>query len=138
MTYSNLRRGPGGRPTAQAYSNIGLQTQVLSATPEELISLLLDGARVAVIKAKIHLENGQIAERGEAISKAINIVESGLKSAINHEKGGEVATHLNQSYDLIVYHLMQANLNADAKRLTIAENMLSTLLESWQQATKKA
>lgn len=137
MTYSALRRGPGGRPTVQSYSNIGLETQVLSAAPEELISLLLDGARVAVIKAKIHLENDQIAERGLAISKAIDIVDTGLKASLDHEKGGEVAAQLAQTYDLILYHLMQANLHADKERLAIAENMLTTLLETWREATKK-
>lgn len=137
MTYSALRRGPGGRPTVQSYSNIGLETQVLSAAPEELISLLLDGARVAVIKAKIHLENDQIAERGLAISKAIDIVDTGLKASLDHEKGGEVAAQLAQTYDLILYHLMQANLHADKERLDIAENMLTTLLETWREATKK-
>lgn len=137
MTYSALRRGPGGRPTVQSYSNIGLETQVLSATPEELISLLLDGARVAVIKAKIHLENDQTAERGLAISKAIDIIDTGLKASLDHEKGGEVAAQLAQTYDLILYHLMQANLHADKERLDIAENMLNTLLETWREATKK-
>lgn len=137
MTYSALRRGPGGRPTAQSYSNIGLETQVLSATPEELITLLLDGARVAVIKAKIHLDNDQIAERGQAISKAIDIVDTGLKSTLDQEKGGEVAAQLLQTYDLILYHLMQANLHSDKARLDIAESMLTSLLDTWREATKK-
>lgn len=137
MTYSALRRGPGGRPTVQSYSNIGLETQVLSATPEELISLLLDGARVAVIKAKLHLDNDQVAERGQAISKAIDIIDTGLKASLDHEQGGEVAAQLAQTYDLILYHLMQANLHADKERLDIAENMLNTLLETWREATKK-
>lgn len=137
MTYSALRRGPGGRPTAQAYSTIGLETQVFSASPEELISLLLDGARVAVIKAQIHLDNNQIAERGQAISKAIDIVDTGLKSAIDKEKGGEVAQQLLHAYDLILYHLMQANLHGDKSRLETAETMLTSLLETWREATKK-
>lgn len=137
MTYSAPRRGPGGRPTAQSYANIGLETKVFSATPEELVSLLFDGARAAVLKAKLHLENNQIAERGESISKAVDIVETGLKSSVNKEKGGEVANHLIASYDLIVYHLMQANLHADLDRLNIAEQMLTTLSDAWKEATKK-
>lgn len=137
MTYSALRRGPGGRPTVQAYSNIGLETKVFSASPEELIAMLIDGARAAVIKARLHLENNQIAERGESISKAINIVESGLKAAVNKEKGGDIAEQLITTYDLIVYHLMQANLHADVERLNIAEQMLTTLGDTWKEATKK-
>lgn len=137
MTYSAPRRGPGGRPTAQAYANIGLETKVFSASPEELISLLFDGARAAVMKAKLHLANHQIAERGQALSKAIDIVETGLKSSINQEKGGEIAAQLITTYDLIIYHLMQANLRAELKHLDIAEQMLTTLSDTWKEATQK-
>lgn len=137
MTYSAPRRGPGGRPTAQAYANIGLETQVFSATPEQLISMLLDGARAAVIKAQLHMQQGQIAERGEAISKAIDIVDSGLKASVNKDKGGEVATHLITTYDLMVLHLTQANLHSDEKRLKIVEQMLDTLIEAWATATSE-
>ena len=43
MTYSNPR-GPRGPRSVQAYANIGLETEVLSARPERLITLLYDGA----------------------------------------------------------------------------------------------
>lgn len=136
MTYAP-RRGPGGRPTAQSYANIGLETKVFSASPEELISLLFDGARAAILKARLHFENNQIAQRGEAISKAIDIVETGLKLSVSKEKGGEIADQLIIAYDLIVYHLTQANLHSDPKRLDIAEQMLTTLSDTWKEATQK-
>ena len=135
MTYSLARRGPGGRPTAQAYATIGLETKVFSATPEQLISMLFDGACVAISKARIHFQQGNIAERGAAISKALDIVESGLKASVNKEQGGEVAEHLIASYDLIQYHLTQANLHSDEDRLGIAESMLKTLGDAWNEAT---
>lgn len=135
MTYSAPRRGPGGRPTVQAYANIGLETEVFSATPEQLIAMLLDGARTAVIKAKIHLQQEQIAERGAAISKAIDIIDSGLKGSVNKEQGGEVANHLIQSYELMIHHLTLANLHSDEKRLSTVEQMLDTLIEAWATAT---
>ncbi len=132
-------RKPGvGRHSVQSYNTVGLQTKVFSATPEELIALLIDGARTSVIKAKLHLENGEIAQRGEAISKAIDIVDSGLKATVNSELGGEVATQLIANYDLIIYHLMQGNLHSDAKRLDIAQNMLQSLGDAWKEATAKA
>lgn len=136
MTYAP-RRGPGGRPTAQSYANIGLETKVFSSSPEELISLLFDGARAAIIKARLHFENGEIAGRGNAISKAIDIVDTGLKLSVSKEKGGEIADQLIIAYDLIVYHLTQANLHADPKRLDIAEQMLTTLSDTWKEATQK-
>lgn len=131
------RRPSGGRRAINSYATIGLQTQVLSASPEELITLLFDGARAAVIKAKLHLENGQIAQRGESISKAIDIVDTGLKASVSKEKGGQVAEQLITTYDLIVYHLMQANLKSEVKHLDIAEQMLTTLSDTWKEATQK-
>ena len=99
--------------------------------------MLFDGGRAAILKAKLHFENNQIAQRGEAISKAIDIVETGLKLSVSKEKGGEIADQLIIAYDLIVYHLTQANLHADPKRLDIAEQMLTTLSDTWKEATQK-
>lgn len=133
MTYG---RRPGvGRHSIGSYATVGLQTEVFSATPEELISLLIDGARSSVIKAKMHLDNGEIAERGAAISKAIDIVDTGLKSVVDKEKGGEVATQLIANYDLILYHLMQANLKSEKEGLDIAQEMLESLAATWKEAT---
>lgn len=123
------------RRSAQAYASVGLETKVMSASPEELITLLLDGARAAIIKARLHLNNGQIAERGQAISRAIDIVDSGLKASVNAEQGGEVAQSLITSYELIIRHLMLANMHASDEHLTIAENMLKDIAEAWREIT---
>ena len=89
-------RRPGtGRHAVNSYNTVGLQTKVFSASPEELITLLFDGARAAVIKAKLHLENGQIAQRGESISKAIDIVDTGLKASVSKEKGDRLPNNLS-------------------------------------------
>lgn len=137
MTYSLPKRGPRGRPSVQAYANIGLETQVFSATPEQLISMLFEGACAAIAKARIYFEQGNIAERGLSISKAIDIVDSGLKAAVNKDQG-DVATHLIASYDLIQYHLTYANLHSDPSRLDIAENMLKTIGQAWNEATSSS
>ena len=136
MTTTYQRRPGVGRHSVNSYAAVGLQTEVLSATPEELISLLIDGARTSTIKAMIHLENGEIAQRGEAISKAINIVDNGLKAVIDKEKGGEVADQLITTYDLILYHLTQANMKSEEKGLIIARDMLQSLGDTWFEATQ--
>lgn len=126
------------RHSAQAYSNVGLETQVLSASPEHLITLLYDGAISAIAKARLHLKMGNIADRGMAISKAIDIVESGLKASVDQEAGGEVAKSLIAAYELVLYHLMQANLHADDERLAMAETLLKDLGSAWREACDTA
>jgi len=132
--YTANRRAAGARQ----YAQVGLESQVLSARPEQLINLLFRGARTAVKKAQFHLEKGDIAQRGAMISKAVNIVDSGLKAAVDKEVGGEVSEHLITSYDLIVYHLVQANINADAEHLNTADAMLKNLHEAWNEAVDLA
>lgn len=128
---SNMRRR-----SASAYATVGLETKVLSSDPQQLISLLLQGAITAIAQAKIHLENNRIAEKGQAISKAIDIVDSGLKASVDTEQGGEVADNLISTYSLVVHHLMSANLHNDANRLNIAQNMLKDVLEAWNEITQ--
>src|SRR3546814_2443817 len=96
MNYSSAR-GTRRPHSIQAYANIGLETQVLSASPEHLITLLFDGARAAILKARLHMQNNNIEGRGLAISKAIDIVDSGLKVSVDLEAGGELAKNLVRS-----------------------------------------
>jgi len=125
---------------AKAYADVALNSRVLGASPAQLISLLFEGALAAISKAGLHLQNlqkDQPSERGAAISKAIEIIDSGLKSSLNHDvndkAGKALARQLAHAYEVIIGHLLHANLHADARRLALAQQMLATLHEGWQQ-----
>lgn len=130
MTYAARR--PTGSQSVRSYADIGLETQVLGASPERLITLLYLGARAAIGQARIHLQEGRVAERGAAISKAIKIVDEGLKTGLNMEAGGDIAANLARLYDYIVRTLLTANLKADTEQLDIADRLLADLAEAWQ------
>ena len=135
MTYAARR--PTGSQSVRSYADIGLETQVLGASPERLITLLYMGARAAIGQARIHLQEGRVAERGAAISKAIKIVEEGLKTGVNLEAGGEIAANLARLYDYIVRTLLTANLKANAEQLDIADRLLADLAEAWQTSVDR-
>src|SRR5690606_42011905 len=122
------------RSSANAYANVGLETQVLSASPERLITLLFEGALSAIAKARLHLQQGNIAERGMAISKAIDIVDSGLKASVDVDAGGDLAKNLIATYEIVLHNLMLANLNADEKRQEVAQNELQEIRSAWREA----
>lgn len=134
MSYSPTR-GPRSQHSIHAYANIGLETEVLSASPERLITLLFNGAQAAILKARLHMENNNIEGRGMAISKAIDIVDSGLKASVDREAGGELATNLVASYELIIRNLLLANLNNDSEKLALAEQLLTNIGSAWREAT---
>lgn len=73
-----------------------------------------------------------------AISKAIDIVDSGLKSSVDAEAGGELATNLIATYQLVIRNLMQANLYNDPEKLAVAERILTDLGDAWRQAVDPA
>ncbi len=130
MTYAARR--PTGSYSVRSYAEIGVETQVLGATPERLITLLYQGARAAIGQARLHLQEGRVADRGAAITKAIRIVDEGLKTGLNMEAGGEIAANLSRLYDYIARTLLMANLKADVEQLDIADRLLADLADAWQ------
>ncbi|HUG58263.1 MAG TPA: flagellar export chaperone FliS [Candidimonas sp.] len=137
MTYPPTR-GPRSQHSVHAYANIGLETEVFSASPEHLITLLFNGAQAAILKARLHMENNNLEGRGIAISKAIDIVDSGLKASVDRKSGGELATNLVASYELIIRNLLLANLNADLEKLALAEQLLINIGSAWREAVDPA
>ncbi|ELI7923540.1 MULTISPECIES: flagellar export chaperone FliS [Yersinia] len=120
-----------------AYARIDLESQLAGASPHQLISLLLDGALNAVLRAKIHFENGNVARRGEMISKAINIIDNGLRTSLDHEIGKEIAQDLESLYDYMSRTLLQANLHNSAAELTSISEILTNLSITWKEIEPK-
>jgi len=61
------------------------------ANPIELVLMLYDGALVAIRLAAGHLKSRPHADKGAALSKAISIVDNGLKASLDHTWAGEIA-----------------------------------------------
>ncbi|HFF3631195.1 flagellar export chaperone FliS [Legionella sp. PATHC032] len=113
------------------YKAIELQTRIETASPHELIDLLLQGARSHIATAQGNIQRNQIKEKGEHIGKAISIIE-GLKMSLNHDKGGEIAENLLQLYDYIQQILLKANLKNDEDLLAQSNILLAEVHQAWQ------
>ncbi|MDR5803694.1 flagellar export chaperone FliS [Caballeronia sp. LZ001] len=120
-----------GQAGANAYARVGVQTGVMGASPHRLIVMLYQGARQSIAQARMHLQQKNVGARGAAISKAINIIETGLQQALNKEAGGEVALRLDALYSYMARRLLEANLNQDESMLVEVDNLLATLEEAW-------
>ena len=60
---------------ASAYKKLGVETDAMSASPHQLIVLLFDGARSALGRAQWAISQNDAAGKGQALSKAIDIIE---------------------------------------------------------------
>jgi flagellar protein FliS len=117
----------------QAYAQVGVESAVLSASPHQLVVLLFDGALSAMKKAIILIEVGDIPGKGQAISKAINIISNGLQSGLNHEIGGDLAANLDSLYDYMTRRLLQANLHNDINAINEVVELLNNIADAWKE-----
>lgn len=117
----------------QAYAQIGVESAVMSASPHQLIVLLFDGALSALVRARLFMQQGELAAKGEALSKAINIIDNGLKAGLDNEKGGEIAANLSSLYDYMIRRLMLANLRNDVELIEEVEGLLTNIADAWKQ-----
>jgi flagellar protein FliS len=116
---------------ADSYARIGLETSVNSASPYELVALLFQGARRAIRMGRVHMQNGNIPEKGKLISQAIMIVGGGLQQGLNLEQGGDLAQRLNALYDYMTRRLLEANVRNDPALLDEIDGLLPTIEDGW-------
>ena len=114
-----------------AYAKVGMETGVTSASPHKLIVMLFDGALVAVSSAIVHMKAGNIPAKGAAISKAIMIIDSGLRAALDKKAGGEIAEGLDALYEYMGSRLLQANLKNQVDILEEVQRLLGDLRGAW-------
>ncbi len=121
----------------KAYAQIGVESAVMSASPHQLIEMLFDGANSALVRARLFMQQGEIVAKGEALSKAINIIDNGLKAGLDHDNGSEVATNLSSLYEYMIRRLLHANLRNDIKAIEEVEGLLSNIADAWKQISPK-
>lgn len=117
--------------STQQYESISLETRLETASPHELISMLLQGARMHIATAQGNIQRQQWKEKGEHLSRAISIIE-GLKACLNHHQGEEIAANLDKLYDYIQHHIFKASLHKDVDLLVHVNVLLGNIHEAWQ------
>jgi flagellar protein FliS len=121
------------RGIAHAYAKGGLETGLLAASPHQLIVMLYEGAELAVRMAIKHMNEGDIAKKSAAITKASSIILDGLKAALDPQQGGDIAQRLDALYDYMNQRLVLAHLNNQTAPLEEVLGLLRELHGAWQQ-----
>lgn len=122
---------------AGMYARLGMETAASSASPHQLIAMLFDAAASSIAMARFHMGEKRIRAKGEATSRAINIIENGLKASLDPEAGGgagkRLAGDLAELYDYLVRKLMYANLHNDVAALDEAARLLESVASAWRE-----
>lgn len=117
---------------AKAYATVGVETGVTSADPHKLVLMLFDGAILTLGKARAAMEARQIEAKGEALSKAIEIINTGLKASLDQEAGGDMAGRLAALYDYMCERLVYSNAHNSTAAIDEVSGLLNSLREAWQ------
>jgi flagellar protein FliS len=119
--------------SASAYQRVGTETGISSASPHQLVNLLFDALLQAMGSARAAMARGDIAVKGAQIGKAVRIIDEGLKSVLNVEKGGDIAANLKGLYGYCVIRLTEANLRNDDAALADVIRVIEPLAYAWKQ-----
>jgi len=112
-------------PAPNAYR----ESAVLTATPEQLVVMLYDGANRFLTQSAIAMRDGRAGLAGEKLRRAEAIIDELL--ATLDMSVGEVAERLQALYLFFKEHLMSARLKQDAGKVDEVAHFMRELRASW-------
>lgn len=115
------------------YANQYLATTVNSASPEQLMLMLYDGAIRFISLGIQAIDNGLVDKRAYYINKTSAIV-SEFAATLDHDQNAKLAEDLDALYGYMLNRLLEANLKNDTAPLIEVKGMLSDLRATWAQA----
>lgn len=115
------------------YMNQYQENQIATASPEQILLLLYDGAIRFTRLAIAGIENESYEQKAKGISKTMAIVAE-FSNSLDRELGAHIADDLDALYDFMIRELTQANLKDDIEKLKNVEKLLIDLRLTWSEA----
>ena len=112
-------------PAPNAYR----ESAVLTATPEQLVVMLYDGANRFLTQSAIAMRDGRAGLAGEKLRRAEAIIDELL--ATLDMSVGEIAERLQALYLFFKEHLMSARLKQDAGKVDEVAHFMREQRASW-------
>jgi flagellar protein FliS len=122
---------------ATMYSKVGLETDVHAASPHRLVAMLFDGAFEAMSQARAAIQSGNNELKNRTLSRAVRILDEGLKAALNLE-AGQLSSDLGELYAYLCRRLTLANLHSDAAAVEECQNLLAPVRDAWHAIAPQA
>ncbi|MGU5678764.1 lateral flagellar export chaperone LafC [Aeromonas allosaccharophila] len=114
-----------------AYQFAATQAKAASADPYQLVLMLMDGLLDEMSRAEGHILARQFERKGQAISKCLQIL-GGLDSALDMDKGGELAVNLHRLYDYCGQKLFEISVSNNVEGFAEVRKILQELKEGWE------
>ncbi len=112
------------------------KTQIETASPETLILMLYDGALRFMGQAEIAFEEKNLEQISNLLLR-VQAIFAELMTALDKEKGGEIAVNLERLYVFFLEKLGEANVKKDVKPMLEIKPLVQNLRNTWEQAMQK-
>ena len=106
--------------------------EIATSSQGKLIVMMYEGALRFVNLAIEGIDNNDVSKKGTYINKTHDIINE-LSFALDLEKGGEVARKLEALYQFMLHQLTRANIKSDRKALESIINILTPLMDAWNE-----
>ena len=106
-------------------------TQIIAASPKQLMLTLFSHLNDELIKAKGHIINQRYMHKARSINKCIDILNV-MTSSLNFDGEFELANTFRKIYDYCVYRLYDASSKLSVELIDEVETVLQPLYFAWQ------
>lgn len=113
------------------------ETQVLTASPAQLVVVLYDHLLVCLRRADIAAGTGDIERRNDLLHRA-RLVIGELLATLDHDQGGEIARNLSGLYTHMLSELMAVGRHAEAGQLVDVTRTATELRSAFAQIAGEA
>jgi flagellar protein FliS len=125
---------PSGSAKPALYTLIGVEGAAAGdRSGHQLIAMLFDGAIGAIARARGALASGDVPTKSRSISKALAIVNDGLRASLDKSAPGALPSDLDALYGYVALRLTHANLRNDDAALDECARLLRPLQDAWAQ-----
>jgi flagellar protein FliS len=118
------------------YETTGIRTyresNANSLGPEKLVVALYETILQESEGARQHLAANDRVEMLKGIRRVTDII-SELRSALDHDLGGEIAANLDTLYEFMLHECLQLIADRDPRHLDHLRRVIAPLLHAWRQ-----
>ena len=115
----------------RAYAATQRETGVSSARPIDLVVMVYERLLDHLRSAQLQMAEG--SDSSDSLSKAVELITTGLEACLDRVQGGEIAENLAVIYEWANREILLSSLRRDSEKLQGVINALQPLSEAWRE-----
>ena len=120
------------RKNLKAYKSVNIASNLATADPHQIISLMYNGLLESLAQAKGAIERKDLSSKSILLTKAVNILQA-LQNSLDNESQQEISKTFYTLYSYCISRINDVSLTLDVSGLDEVSSLLSPLRDAWIQ-----